>query len=170
MHYSAVRMPTLSQSEPQPPDRAPPVRPGPGRIPSPPLATCVVWISLPAHGDEDNGKALCERIRQFVRAHPTGTFCFMLEGSDMVNARIGYANAFKELDRELGGRMEVVCAIPAPIPRMMAYTVATMAQAPWTIFRTRTEADLHLRMRGYLGEQGGPRGDGPPHLWLQNRV
>ncbi len=163
-------MPPLSPSEVRAQDRIPPVRPASSHLPSPPLATCVVWISLPTHGDELNGKALCERIRQFVRAHHSGTFCFVLEGAEMVNARIGFANAFKELDRELGGRMEVVCAIPAPIPRMMAYTVATMAQAPWSIFRTRPELELHLRMRGYAGDEGGAPGGRPPHLRLHNHV
>jgi hypothetical protein len=68
----------------------------------------------------------------------------------MVNARIGYANAFKEFDRELSERVtEVVCAIPGPIPRMMLYTVATLSKRPWSIFRTRSEAEMHMRMRGY---------------------
>ncbi|QRK12865.1 hypothetical protein JQX13_24230 [Archangium violaceum] len=121
-----------------------------GSLKAPSLATCLVLLKHPEQGDEFNGKALCEQIRQLVRNHP-GTFCFFHDGTGMVNARIGYANAFKELDRELAGRMtEVVCAVPAPIPRMMIYTVATMAQKPWTIFRTRVEADLHMRMRGYL--------------------
>jgi hypothetical protein len=156
---------TESPLEPRPPARAPSAR-----MSTLPAAVGVVWITLPTQGDESNGKALCERIRQFVRAHHAGTYCFMLEGSGMETARIGFANAFKELDRELGGRMEVVCAIPAPIPRMMAYTVATMAQAPWSIFRTRAEADLHLWLRGYQGEQGAPRAEGPPHLWLRGSV
>lgn len=116
---------------------------------APPLATCLVLIKHPEHGDELNGKALCERIRQLLKNQP-GTFCFFHDGVGMVNARIGYANAFKELDRELAGRTtEVVCAIPGAIPRMMAYTVATIADKPWTIFRTRAEAELHMRMRGY---------------------
>jgi hypothetical protein len=120
-----------------------------GSLRSPPLATCLVFVKHPEHGDELNGKALCEQIRQLVKSHP-GTVCFFHDATGMVNARIGYANAFKELDRELAERMtEAVCAIPAPIPRMMAYTVATIAQKPWTIFRTRAEAELHMRMRGY---------------------
>jgi hypothetical protein len=32
---------------------------------------------------------------------------------------------------------------------MMLYTVATIAEKPWTIFRTRPEAEMHMRMRGY---------------------
>jgi hypothetical protein len=109
----------------------------------------MVVIKHPEQGDELNGKALCNQIRQLLKNQP-GTFCFFHDGTGMVNARIGYANAFKELDRELADRTtEVVCAIPGPIPRMMVYTVATIAEKPWTIFRTRAEADLHMRMRGY---------------------
>ncbi len=120
-----------------------------GGLRSPPLASCMVVIKHPEQGDELNGKALCNQIRQLLKNQP-GTFCFFHDGTGMVNARIGYANAFKELDRELADRTtEVVCAIPGPIPRMMVYTVATIAEKPWTIFRTRAEADLHMRMRGY---------------------
>ena len=116
---------------------------------APPLATCLVLIKHPEQGDEFNGKALCDQIRQLLKNQP-GTFCFFHDGTGMVNARIGYASAFKELDRELAERTtEVVCAIPGPIPRMMLYTVATIAEKPWAIFRTRPEAELHMRMRGY---------------------
>jgi hypothetical protein len=126
-----------------------------GSLKPPPLASCLVLIKHPEQGDELNGKALCDQIRQLVKNQP-GTLCFFHDGTGMVNARIGYANAFKELDRELANReTDVVCAIPAPIPRMMIYTVATMAQKPWTIFRTRTEADLHMRMRGYSASDYG---------------
>lgn len=140
-----------------------------GTIKSPSLAACLVLIKHPEHGDEVNGKVLCEQIRQLVRHHP-GTLCFFHDGTGMVNARIGYANAFKELDRELAERLtEVVCAIPAPIPRMMAYTVATIAQKPWTIFRTRAEADLHMRMRGYLATDYGLAFEGSLSLRVLGR-
>jgi hypothetical protein len=136
---------------------------------SPPLASCLVLIKHPAQGDELNGKALCAQIRQLVK-NQQGTLCFFHEGTEMVNARIGYANAFKELDRELANReTEVVCAIPAPIPRMMIYTVATIAQKPWTIFRTRAEADLHMRMRGYLASDYGQPFDGTLKLCVLGR-
>ncbi len=131
------------------PDREPMTRAAMGRLKSPPLASCLVLVKHPAHGDEFNGKALCDEIRRLLR-NQQGTLCFFHDGTGMVNARIGYANAFKELDRDLADRLtEVVCAVPGPIPRMMAYTVATIAQKPWTIFRTRAEADMHMRMRGY---------------------
>jgi len=120
-----------------------------GRIKSPSLATCLVMVKHPEHGDELNGKALCNEIRQVLK-NQAGTVCFFHDGTGMVNARIGYANAFKELDRELAGRVtEVVCAIPGPIPRMMVYTVATISKKPWSIYRTRVEAEMHMRMRGY---------------------
>jgi hypothetical protein len=121
---------------------------GYGKVP--PLATSLVMVKHPEQGDETNGKALCEEIRRALKHHP-GSVCFFHEASGMTNARIGYANAFKELDRELAERVtEVVCAIPGPIPRMMLYTVATLSTLPWSIFRTRMEADFHMRMRGYL--------------------
>jgi hypothetical protein len=120
-------------------------------VKAPPLATRLVMVKHPEQGEELNGKALCDEIRKLLKAQP-GTFCFFFDGTGMVNARIGYANAFKELDRELAERVtEVVCVIPAPIPRMMLYTVATMSKRPWNIFRTRTEAETHMRMRGYVG-------------------
>lgn len=116
----------------------------------PPLATWLMVVKHPEQGDEVNGKALCDELRRMLRLHATGTVCFFHDGTGMVNARIGYANAFKELDRELSERVtEVVCAIPGPIPRMMLYTVATLSKKPWSIFRTRAEAEMHMRMRGY---------------------
>jgi hypothetical protein len=116
-----------------------------------PLATCLVMVKHPEQGDDANGKALCDELRKVLKLQP-GTFCFFFDGTGMTNARIGYANAFKDLDRELAERVtEVVCAIPGPIPRMMLYTVATMSKRPWHIFRTRTEAEMHMRMRGYPG-------------------
>ncbi|PTL82290.1 hypothetical protein [Vitiosangium sp. GDMCC 1.1324] len=140
-----------------------------GAIKSPSLAACLVLIKHPEHGDDVNGKLLCDQIRQLVKNHP-GTLCFFHDGTGMVNARIGYANAFKELDRDLMGRTtEVVCAIPAPIPRMMAYTVATIAQKPWTIFRTRVEADMHMRMRGYLVTDYGHTFEGSLNLRVLGR-
>ena len=158
-------MPTPSNPEPRVTDPTPMTRGDAGRRSSPPLAACLVRVTLPEQGDELNGNALCEQLRRFMIAHP-GPCCFFLEGTGMVNARIGFANAFKELDREWGARMEVVCAIPLPIPRMMAYTVASMAQASWHIFRTRAEADLQLQLRGYLAADGGPCPQGPAHLEL----
>jgi hypothetical protein len=120
---------------------------------APSLATCLVMVKHPEQGDDVNGKALCDEIRKLLKTQP-GTFCFFFDGTGMVNARIGYANAFKDLDRELAERVtEVVCAIPGPIPRMMLYTVATMSKRPWNIFRTRAEAEMHMRMRGYLGAE-----------------
>ncbi|HEX8822814.1 MAG TPA: hypothetical protein VF794_23005 [Archangium sp.] len=117
---------------------------------APALATWLMMVKHPEQGDEVNGKALCDEIRKALKLHATGTVCFFHDGTGMVNARIGYANAFKELDRELAERVtEVVCATPGPIPRMMLYTVATLSKRSWSIFRTRAEADLHMRMRGY---------------------
>jgi hypothetical protein len=117
---------------------------------APPLATWLLVVKHPEQGDEVNGKALCDELRRVLKLHATGTVCLFHEGTGMVNARIGYANAFKELDRELSERVtEVVCAIPGPIPRMMLYTVATLSKRPWSIFRTRSEAEMHMRMRGY---------------------
>jgi hypothetical protein len=52
---------------------------------------------------------------------------------------------------------------------MMIYTVATMAQKPWTIFRTRTEADLHMRMRGYSASDYGQSFEGALKLRVLGR-
>ncbi len=128
-----------------------------------PLAAFLVRVPLPEQGDELNGQALCAQLRRFLLAHP-GRCCLLLEGTGMVNARSGFAAAFKALDREWGARLEVVCAIPLPIPRMMVHTVATRAQASWHIFRTRAEADQHLRARGYLAADGTSPPRGPLHL------
>lgn len=152
------------RSEPSAPDRVLSPRVDPASAPFASPATCLVRIALPEQGDEHNARELCERIRQLVKRQP-GTFCFVHEGTGMVNARAGYANAFKELDRELSERTtEVVCVLPAPIPRMMVYTVATLAQRPWTIFRTRAEAELHLRARGYPPLEETPLAEGALHL------
>jgi hypothetical protein len=114
------------------------------------VATWLLVVKHPEQGDEVNGKALCDELRRVLRLHATGTVCLFHDGTGMVNARIGYANAFKELDRELSERVtEVVCSIPGPIPRMMLYTVATLSKRQWSIFRTRSEAEMHMRMRGY---------------------
>lgn len=140
-----------------------------GSLRAPPLANCMVLIKHPEQGDELNGKALCDQIRQLLKNQP-GTVCFFHDGLGMANARIGYANAFKELDRELAERTtEVVCAIPGPIPRMMLYTVATIAEKPWTIFRTRPEAEMHMRMRGYDAADYTQPFEGPLKLKVLGR-
>jgi hypothetical protein len=140
---------------------------GYGKVP--PLAACLMMIKHPEQGDEFNGKGLCEEIRRVLR-HQPGRVCFFHDATGMVNARIGYANAFKELDRELGERVtEAVCAIPGPIPRMMLYTVATLSTQPWSIFRTRMEAEFHMRMRGYLTTDYQPPGEGAVHLRVLRR-
>jgi hypothetical protein len=144
-------MPAPSKSELEAFNRPLITRAAVGSLKLPPVARCLVMVKHPAQGDEINGRALCDEIRQALK-HQQGTFCFFYDGVGMVNARIGYANAFKELDRELSERVtEVVCAIPGPIPRMMAYTVATLSRCSWTIYRTLSEAEMHLRMRGYVG-------------------
>jgi hypothetical protein len=134
-----------------------------------PLATCLVMVKHPEQGDEFNGKALCDEIRRLLKSH-SGSMCFFHDATGMANARIGYANAFKELDRELTERVtEVVCAIPGAIPRMMAYTVATLSTQPWSIFRTRLEAEFHMRMRGYLSIDYQPPIEGAVHLRMVRR-
>ncbi|HSP80906.1 MAG TPA: hypothetical protein VLQ93_20430 [Myxococcaceae bacterium] len=118
-----------------------------------PRASCLVMVNHPEHGDEHNGKEVCDEIRRLLEGQP-GAICFFHDAAEMVNAKIGYANAFKALDKELAERVtEVVCSVPASIPRMMAYTVAMFSRKTWSIFRSREDAELHMRQRGYLDDE-----------------
>jgi hypothetical protein len=110
----------------------------------------LVMVRHPEQGDEHNGKEVCDEIRRKVQGSEV-SICLFHDATEMVNARIGYANAFKQLDKELAARVtEVVCVVPGSIPRMMAYTVAMFSRKPWHIFATREEGERHMRMRGYV--------------------
>jgi hypothetical protein len=142
---------------PSMPDPQAPAGPTPSpagfREKQPPRAHCLLMVNHPEYGDEHNGQEVCDEIRRKLRNQP-GPICFFHDAVGMVNAKIGYANAFKALDRELADRVtEVVCAVPGSIPRMMAYTVAMFSRKTWSIFRSREEAALHMRLRGYLDEE-----------------
>ncbi len=72
------------------------------------------------------------------------------DATGMENANSGYAAAFKDLDKDISGKItEIVCAIPGSIPRMMAHTVAMFSSKKWTIFKAGTEAQEYLKSKGY---------------------
>lgn len=113
------------------------------------LKDVLAIVKHPKMGDADNGKAICARIRQKLK-ESEGPVCLYHDATDMSTANIGYAGAFKELDLEISGRVvEVVCAIPGSIPRMMAHTVAMFSSKKWSIFTSRADAVKHLNAMGY---------------------
>src|SRR5512143_526613 len=113
------------------------------------LKDVLAIVKHPAKGDADNGKAICARILQKLN-ESQGPVCIYHDATDMETANIGYAGAFKELDQKIAERVvEVVCAIPGSIPRMMAHTVAMFSRKKWSIFTTRADAVKHLNKMGY---------------------
>jgi len=111
--------------------------------------TNLVIIKHPVRGNAENGREICGKIRQNL-AGTTGQVCLYHDATVMSTANTGYAAEFKALDREISHRViEVVCAIPGSIPRMMAYTVAMLSDKKWSIFKTREEADAYLTKMGY---------------------
>jgi hypothetical protein len=100
-------------------------------------------------GDAENGKTMCDAIRKKT-AGTNGPLCLYHDATDMANANAGYAGEFKKLDKDLADRVvEVVCAIPGSIPRMMAHTVAMFSSKKWSIFKDRAEAIKYLNAAGY---------------------
>lgn len=113
------------------------------------LKDVLAIVKHPKKGDADIGKAICARIRQKLK-ESEGPVCIYHDATGMSTANIGYAGAFKELDLEISERVvEVVCAIPGSIPRMMAHTVAMFSSKKWSIFTTRMDAIKHLNAMGY---------------------
>ncbi len=100
-------------------------------------------------GDAENGKEICDRIRKRI-ADSGMSICIFHDATVMETANGAYAEAFKNLDKEISGRIaEIVCSIPRSIPRMMARTVAMFSQKKWSIFKERSEAEKYLKSRGY---------------------
>jgi len=113
------------------------------------LKDILVIIKHPEKGDADSGRAICDKIRRKVEG-TAGPVCIYHDATGMLNADSGYAGEFKQLDKDLSGRVvEIVCAIPGSIPRMMAHTVAMFSSKKWSIFKERGEAIRYLNLRGY---------------------
>ncbi|MBI5657184.1 MAG: hypothetical protein HZC44_10400 [Geobacter sp.] len=115
--------------------------------------TTLVIIRHPEKGNAENGKSICGDIRSLIGRNG-GPVCLFHDATGMVTANSDYAAEFKKLDREIAGRVvEVVCAIPRSIPRMMAHTVAMLSDKSWSIFKSKEEALAHLNGRGFrLGD------------------
>ena len=108
----------------------------------------LVIVRHPEKGNGENGRTICKKILDKL-AKIDGPVCFFHDATDMATANTGYAGAFKDLDKALEKRtIEIVCAIPSTIPRMMAQTVAMVSSKRWKIFKDR-EASL-----GYLSSIG----------------
>ena len=111
--------------------------------------TNLVIISHPHKGDGVNGRSICAEIRRKLEG-TTGQVCLYHDASAMSTANTAYAGEFKTLDKEISSRViEVVCAIPGSIPRMMAHTVAMLSDKKWSIFKTADEATAYLTKMGY---------------------
>ncbi len=109
----------------------------------------LVIVRHPEQGTKENGGIICGKILEKL-AKTSGLVCFFHDATDMTNANIGYAGAFKNLDKALEKRtVEVVCAIPGTIPRMMAQTVAMVSSKKWKIFKDREAALGYLSGIGY---------------------
>jgi hypothetical protein len=109
----------------------------------------LIIVHHPEKGDEDTGKAICDKIRKVV-SESAGGVCLFHDASGMSIANPSYASEFKDLDKEIKSRVsEIVCAIPGSIPRMMAHTVAMFSDKDWSIFRDVEGALDHLHVRGF---------------------
>ncbi len=128
------------------------------------LGTNLVVIRHPEKGDAENGKIICDHIRGKL-ADGSDPVCLFHDATGMATANTGYAGAFKDLDKEISGRViEVVCAIPGSIPRMMAHTVAMFSEKKWSIFKTRQESEEYLKSKGYSVADVSHPADGPVGL------
>ncbi|HEX9861547.1 MAG TPA: hypothetical protein VGB23_10100 [Nitrospirota bacterium] len=111
--------------------------------------TMLVIIRHPEKGEEANGKSVCNEIRKMVSGSGK-PLCLLHDATNMSTANAAYASAFKDLDRDIAGRLvEVVCAIPGSIPRMMAHTVAMFSDKDWAIFKSLQEALDYLKTKGF---------------------
>jgi hypothetical protein len=120
----------------------------------------LVIIKHPQKGDADSGKAICDSIRKTIPAG-AGHVCIFHDATEMGSANAGYAGAFKELDKEISGRVtEIVCAIPGSIPRMMAHTVAMFSDKKWSIFKEKDEAVKYLEEKGFDNKKKADQGPG----------
>jgi hypothetical protein len=113
------------------------------------LKDMLIIVKHPEKGDAENGKTVCGEIRHKI-AGSSGPLCLYHDATGMATANAGYAGEFKKLDKDLADRVvEVVCAIPGSIPRMMAHTVAMFSSKKWSIFKERAEAIKYLNAAGY---------------------
>lgn len=116
--------------------------------------TILIIIRHPEKGEEANGKAVCEEIRKIISGKDSPLVTFH-DATHMSSANAAYAAEFKELDKVVSDRLvEVVCATPGSIPRMMAHTVAMFSDKDWSIFKSLTDAVEYINTRGFsLTEQ-----------------
>lgn len=111
--------------------------------------TTLVIIKHPEKGNAANGGSICDDVRKRL-AQQSGQVCLFHDATGMVTANSDYAGEFKKLDKDIAGRVvEVVCAIPGSIPRMMAHTVAMFSDKAWTIFKDKAEAVAYLNGKGF---------------------
>ncbi len=116
----------------------------------PPDKACtLIIVKHPDKGEAENGKAICDKIRQ--KAGSGGDpVCIFHDATHMSSANPAYATEFKSLDRDLADRLtEVVCAIPGSIPRMLAHTVAMFSEKDWSIFKALPEALFYVNSKGF---------------------
>lgn len=120
----------------------------------------LIIIKHPQKGDADSGKVITDSIRKTLPAG-AGHVCMFHDATEMGSANTGYAAAFKELDKDIAGRVtEIVCAIPGSIPRMMAHTVAMFSDKKWSIFKEKEEAVKYLEEKGFDSKKQAAQGSG----------
>jgi|GEM_PF-6824079 len=111
--------------------------------------TNLVIVKHPARGDVANGKEICDEVRSKLSTNKDN-ICIFHDATEMSSANTAYAGAFKALNKDMEGRViEVVCAIPGSIPRMLACTVAMFTNIQWSIFKTKDEATAYLMTKGF---------------------
>jgi len=111
--------------------------------------TILIIIRHPEKGEEANGKAVGDEIRKII-SRSGGPVVMFHDATHMTSANAAYAAQFKELDKAVSDRLvEVVCATPGSIPRMMAHTVAMFSDKDWSIFKSLTEAVESINTRGF---------------------
>lgn len=112
----------------------------------------LLTVVHPAVGDAEKRKELCNKIRRSL-ARSNISLCIFHDATSMKTANTQYAAAFKELEKDISERVvEIVCAIPGSIPRMMAHTVAMFSKKKWTILKERAEAGQYIKSKGYVDE------------------
>lgn len=129
--------------------------------------TILVMIIHQEKGDGASGKAVCDKVRTMV-AGGRNPICLFHDAMAMTTANAGYAGEFKLLDKDINDRLvEVVCAIPGSIPRMMAHTVAMFSDKDWSIFKTMPEALAYLYSKGYSLTEGDIARSADVSVWAR---
>ncbi len=111
--------------------------------------TKLLVVKHPPQGEGEAGTALCGEIRALLISEQSRLVLFH-DATEMLHATPDYAKAFMKLDGEIADRVvQIVCAIPRPVPRMMAWTVAVVSSRDWKIFKSADEAAAHLTATGF---------------------